>query len=225
MEKRRLAVAALHIMLPWKLLDTAKIPGDGGELRLHQRGDEFSIRVENYELMNSRVHGSEDALAKLVCARVKPDARVLIGGLGMGFTLLAMCECLGARAEIVVAELVPAVVAWHRGPLAHVSRGALDDPRVKVREADVVRVIGEGTWDAIALDVDNGPRALTATGNDRLYSVSGLRAIASALRPGGVLAIWAAGPDAAFTKRLRQTGFRFEDVRVRGYLIWLATRS
>lgn len=212
-------------MLPWKLLDTAVIPGDGSELRLHQRGQEFSIRVDNYELMNSRVHGSEDALASLVCARVKPDARALIGGLGMGYTLLAMAACLGPKADIVVAELVPAVVAWHRGPLAHVSRGALDDRRVTVREADVADVIREGTWDAIVLDVDNGPRALTAKGNDRLYSVNGLRTIAAALRPKGVLAIWSAGPDAAFTKRVRQAGFRFEAVRVAGYLIWLATRS
>jgi spermidine synthase len=216
-------------MLPWTLIDTATIPGDGGELRLHRRGDEYSIRVENYELMNSRVHGSEDALASLVCPRIPANARVLIGGLGMGFTLMAMLEGLGPRAEVVVAELVPAVVTWHRGPLAHVSKGALDDPRVVIREADVVRVIGEGVaekrWDAIVLDVDNGPRALTAKGNDRLYSVNGLRNIETHLRPKGVLAIWAAGPDMAFTKRLRQTRFTVEEKRVRGYLIWLATRS
>jgi spermidine synthase len=211
-------------MLPWKLLDTATIPGDGGEMRLHRRGDEFSIRVENYELMNSRVHGSEDALASLVCPRVPPNARVLIGGLGMGYTLLAMLEGLGPKAEVVVAELVPAVVAWHRGPLAQVSKGALDDPRTVIREADVVRVIGEGTWDAIALDVDNGPRALTAKGNDRLYDERGLRAIMAALRPKAVLAIWSAGPDAAFTRRLRKVGFAVEEKRVRGFLIWLATR-
>jgi spermidine synthase len=212
-------------MLPWHLIDTATIPGDTGELRLHRRGDEFSIRVGTYELMNSRVHASEDALASLVCARVKPDAQVLIGGLGMGFTLSAMLECLGKRARIVVAELVPAVVAWHRGPLAQVSKGALDDPRVSIREADVARVIGESTWDAIVLDVDNGPRGLTSKGNDRLYSFNGLRATASALRPDGVLAVWSAGPDAAFTKRLHQTGFAFETVRVRRDVIWLATRS
>jgi spermidine synthase len=211
-------------MLPWKLLDTATIPGDGGEMRLHRRGDEFSIRVENYELMNSRVHGSEDALASLVCPRVPPNARVLIGGLGMGYTLLAMLEGLGPKAEVVVAELVPAVVAWHRGPLAQVSKGALDDPRTVIREADVVRVITEGTWDAIALDVDNGPRALTAKGNDRLYDERGLRTIAAALRPKGVLAIWSAGPDAAFTRRLRKLRWTVEEKRVRGFLIWLATR-
>ena len=212
-------------MLPWKLVDTAIIPGDGTEMRLHRRGDEFSIRVENYELMNSRVHGSEDALASLVCKRVPPNARVVIGGLGMGFTLMAMLQCLGKRAEVVIAELVPAVVAWHRGPLAHVSRGALDDPRVVIREADVARVIREGTYDAIVLDVDNGPRALTARSNDQLYSERGLRIIESALRPKGVLAIWSAGPDAAFTRRLRKMGFATEEIRVRGFLIWLATRS
>ena len=212
-------------MLPWTLVDKAAIPGDGGELRLHRRGEEYSIRVENYELMNSRVHGSEDALATLVCPRIPPDGRVLIGGLGMGFTLLAMLRGLGRRAEVVVAELVPAVVAWHRGPLAQVSKGALDDPRVIIREADVARVIGEGTWNAIVLDVDNGPRALTAKGNDRLYSVGGLRRSIDALRPGGVLAIWAAGPDAAFVKRMRQARLNVETHRVSGYLIWLATRS
>ena len=212
-------------MLPWSLIGTAKIPGDGGELRLHRRGDEFAIRVDNYELMNSRVHGSEDALASLVCPRVPPNARVLIGGLGMGFTLMAMLQGLGPRAEVVVAELVPEVVAWHRGPLAQVSKGALDDKRVVIREADVVRVIREGTWDAIVLDVDNGPRALTAKGNDRLYDERGLNTIANALRPKGVLAIWSAGPDAAFTKRLRKMGFAVEEKRVRGFLIWLAARS
>jgi spermidine synthase len=212
-------------MLPWTLIDTAIIPGDGTEMRLHRRGSEFSIRVENYELMNSRVHGSEDALASLVCKRVPSDGRVVIGGLGMGFTLIAMLDCLGKRAEVVVAELVPAVVAWHRGPLAHVSAGALDDPRVVIREADVARVIREGTYDAIVLDVDNGPRALTAKSNDQLYSERGLRTIAGSLRPNGVLAIWSAGPDSAFTRRLRKTGFTTEEVRVRGFLIWLATRS
>ncbi len=211
-------------MLPWVLLDTAKIP-NGDELRLHRRGDEFSIRVGNYELMNSRVHTSEDALASLVCERIKPDARVLIGGLGMGFTLAAMLQCLGKRAEIVVAELVPAVVAWHRGPLAHVSKGALDDPRVTIREADVAHVIRESTWDAIVLDVDNGPRGLTSETNDRLYSANGLRATASALRPQGVLAVWSAGPDTAFTRRLRQAQFTFETIRVRRDVIWLATRG
>ena len=211
-------------MLPWTLVDTAKIPGDGTEMRLHRRGDEFSIRVENYELMNSRVHGSEDALSSLVCERVPQNARVVIGGLGMGFTLMAMLRCLGTRSEVVVSELVPAVVAWHRGPLAHVSRGALDDPRVIVREADVVKVIREGTYDAIVLDVDNGPRALTAKGNDRLYSENGLRIIMSSLRPKGVLAIWSAGPDAAFSRRLRKMKFAVEEIRVHGFLIWLATR-
>jgi len=210
-------------MLPWSLIDTATIPGDGGTLRLHRRGGEFSIRVDNYELMNSRVHGSEDALASLVCPRVPPNARVVIGGLGMGFTLMAMLEGLGPRAEVVVAELVPEVVKWHRGPLAQVSKGALDDPRTVIREADVVRVISEGTWDAIVLDVDNGPRALTAKGNDRLYDERGLRNIAKQLRSKGVLAIWSAGPDAAFTRRLRKMRFVVEEKRVRGFVIWLAS--
>lgn len=224
-------------MIPWTLLDSAMIPGDGGEMRLYQRGSEFSIRVGAYELMNSRVHGSEDALASLVCERLGDtrDVRILVGGLGMGFTLAAVLQHSGPASRVVVAELVPAVVAWHRGPLAAVSNGALDDPRVAIREADVGEVIrsGRGTFDAILLDVDNGPAGLTSKKNDRLYDAAGLRAAHAALRPGGILAVWSAGPDERFTKRLRQTGFETEEVPVRGrgakggsrYLIWLARRA
>jgi spermidine synthase len=223
-------------MLPWTLLDTTTVPGDGSEMRLHQRGDEYSIRVENYELMNSREHGSEDALASLVCERLRgrKKMRVLIGGLGMGFTLLAVLQDAASDCEVVVSELVPAVVKWHRGPLASVSRGALDDPRVIVREIDVGQIIREapGAYDAILLDVDNGPRALTAKGNDRLYSGKGLRAAYDALRTGGILAIWSSGPDPSFTKRLQQALFTVEEKRVssRGgkgsrYLIWMATKE
>jgi spermidine synthase len=218
-------------MIPWSLLDTAVIPGDGGEMRLYQRGDEYSIRVGPYELMNSRVHASEDALAELVCPKLGARPRVLIGGLGMGFTLGAVLQRVDAKAEVVVAELVPAVVRWHRGPLRVVSKDALDDPRVRIREEDVAQVIRDGAYDAILLDVDNGPAGLTSKHNDRLYSVRGLRTAYDALKPQGILAVWSGGPDEAFVKRLKQTGFGVEEkiVRARGkkggarYVIWLAT--
>jgi spermidine synthase len=223
-------------MLPWRLLDTAQVPGNEGELRLYQRGGEFSIRVGGYELMNSRVHASEDALASLACARLadRARARVLVGGLGMGFTLAAVLKETGPKSEVVVAELVPAVVQWHRGALAEVSGGALDDGRVVIRESDVGELMraGRETFDAILLDVDNGPAGLTSPRNDRLYSLAGLRAAHAALRPRGVLAVWSAGADPAFTKRLQQAGFRAEEVWVRGrakrgshFLIWLAQRA
>jgi spermidine synthase len=222
-------------VIPWNLLDTARIPGDEGEeMRLYQRDDEYSIRVGSYELMNSRVHGSEDALASLVCERFSGPVRVLIGGMGMGFTLGEVLKRVGPTSEVVISELVPAVIAWHRGPLRAVSGAMLDDPRVVIREVDVVQIIRSepNGFDAILLDVDNGPRALTAKGNDRLYSVAGLRAAATALRTDGVLAIWSSGPDAAFVKRLRQNGFTVEEKPVRSragkgprYLIWLATKQ
>jgi spermidine synthase len=223
-------------MLPWTQLGSATIPGDGGEMRLSRRGDEFSIRVASYELMNSRVHGSEDALAELVAERLRdPDsARVLIGGLGMGFTLAAMLARLGRRSSVVVAELVPEVLDWNRGVMAQVNGAALKDPRASVRIADVAAVIGEAkdAWDAIVLDVDNGPAAITAKGNNRLYGAAGLRSAHDALRKGGVLAIWSAGEDPAFTRALRRAGFETAEHRVRGregnrgprFLIWLARR-
>jgi spermidine synthase len=186
--------------------------------------------------MNSRVHGSEDALASLVCERLDCGrVRVLIGGLGMGFTLLAVLKSVGRESRVIVSELVPEVVEWHRGPLSVVSGGALDDPRVTVRTEDVARVLREerNGFDAVLLDVDNGPVGLTSKKNDWLYSRAGLKAAHAALRPGGMLAVWSAGPDAAFTWRLQQAGFQTEEVRVRGrsgnrgarYLIWLARRA
>jgi spermidine synthase len=178
-------------MLPWTLVATAAIPGDGGEMRLHRRGSEYSIRVGTYELMNSRVHGSEDALSSLVRERLgeRTKPRVLIGGLGMGFTLAAVLRDFGATSDVVVSELVPEVVEWHRGPLSEVSHGAIDDPRVSVQAIDVAKLIrGErGAFDAILLDVDNGPRGLTSKANDWLYTLAGLRAAHEALRPRGIL--------------------------------------
>jgi spermidine synthase len=218
------------------LLGTAVIPGDGGQMGLYQRGSEYSIRIGPYELMNNRVRSSEEALASLVCERLgsRPRMRMLIGGMGMGCTLLRALQDLPADATVVVAELVPEVIAWHRGPLAEVSNHALDNPRVSVREEDVTRVIKSerNAYDAILLDVDNGPAGLTTAANNHLYTFAGLRASFAALRPGGILAIWSAGPDPTFTRRLQQAGFEAEEVRVRGrgarggfrYLIWIARK-
>ena len=222
-------------MIPWTLLDTAALPG-GGDLRLKRRGSEFSIMLGANDLMNSRLSGSEEALATLSCARLRDiaTAHILIGGLGMGFTLRAALPVLGASAAIEVAELVPAVVAWAKGPMAEVFGGCLDDPRVTVTLSDVGAVIAsaQAGYDAILLDVDNGPDGLTVAANDGLYSEAGLQAAKAALRPGGILAVWSQGPDRRFTHRLRQAGFKVEEVTVRAnkgrsgarHVIWLATR-
>lgn len=223
-------------MIPWSLQDTAEIPGGGGELRLMKRGGEFSIMLAGNELMNSRLSGSEEALATLSCAKIadRPRPSVLIGGLGMGFTLRAALAALGPDARITVAELVPAVVAWARGPMAEVFGGSLSDPRVAVREDDVGAVIAAkaAAWDAILLDVDNGPEGLTRESNDRLYDLRGLGAAWKALRPGGVLAVWSSAPDHRFAARLRRAGFDVEENKVRAgrtkrgarHVIWIATR-
>jgi spermidine synthase len=223
-------------MNPWVLLDEVEVPGDGGAMKLYQRAFEFSISVKNDELMNSRMHGSEDALAELACKRVadRDKPRVLIGGLGMGFTLRAALENLGSHAEVVVAELVPAVVKWNRTHLADLADRPLEDPRVTVRESDVGLVIKEQTeaYDAIMLDVDNGPDALTHVGNDKLYTRCGIDAAKQALKPGGILGIWSAEPDKSFTKRLRGAGFKVEDITVRArgtkgrrHTIWLVEKK
>jgi spermidine synthase len=222
-------------VLPWIPLDTAPMPG-GGELRLKRRGSEFSIMLGAIELMNSRLSGSEEALATLACARIAglKAPTVLIGGLGMGFTLRAALAALGPEGRIVVVELVPAVVAWARGPMAEIFAGSLDDPRVAIREADVGAVIDSqrAAFDAVLLDVDNGPEGLSREANDALYSIAGLSAARAALRPGGVLGVWSQGPNRGFTERLRQVGFAVEEVRVRAnrgrsgarHVVWLATK-
>ena len=225
-------------MIPWKLLDTAQTPGDGSELRLYERDNEFSIKVGNYELMNSRVYGSEDALGKLGCQKIAkhPRARVLIGGLGMGYTVRSALDELGDTAQVAVAELIPEVVQWNRGVLAGLAGHPLDDERVSVHEFDVAELIKtpEGGYNAILLDVDNGPQGLTVKENDWLYSPNGLDTTFAALKPKGVLAVWSSGPEAAFAKRLRRAGFEVEDVglRARGkgkggahYTVYLAERS
>ncbi|MEO8383064.1 MAG: spermidine synthase [Acidobacteriota bacterium] len=223
-------------MIPWTLLDRAPLPDSSDEIRLYQRGAEYAIRVANYELMNSRVHGSEEALAELAFAKLagRSRMRVLVGGLGIGYTLAAALRGLDAGGEAVVAELVPAVVKWNRGPLAALAGHPLDDPRVLVLEKDVARVIREnrGGFDAILLDVDTGPRALTHEDNRRLYDAAGLRVAYAALRPRGVLAIWSGGRDPAFTRRLSEAGFTVEEVRARArgeggrahYIVWVAQR-
>jgi len=206
-------------MIPWKLLAKAQTPGNGEELRLYQHDQQFSIKAGNYELMNSRVYGSEDALAKLGCQKIanQPQPRVLIGGLGMGYTVRTALNELGGEAQVIVSELVPAVVEWNRGVLAHLAGNPLDDQRVTIQEGDVADIIraARGNYDAILLDVDNGPQGLVRKNNDWLYGREGLNSIFAALRLRGILAVWSAGPDGAFSRRLRQAGFEVNEVKVR----------
>ncbi len=224
-------------MIPWELLDSTPVPGGTETLRLYRRDDEFSIRVDGCELMNSRVHGSETALAELSCARIvnNPSPKILIGGLGMGYTAAAALDKLGTQAQVVVAELVPAVVRWNRGRLASLAGFPLEDSRVSVQEIDVAQILKEEkhTYDAIILDVDNGPDGLTRADNNWLYTRSGLSAAYAALKFSGILSVWSASPDPAFSKLLRQVGFKVEEVTVRArgrkggsrHMIWLAERK
>ena len=222
-------------MIPWETLDSAPLPS-GGELRLKRRGAEFSIMLEANELMNSRLSGSEEALASLAAERLlgRKAPCILIGGLGMGFTLRAALASFGSDARIIVAELVPQVVAWAREPMAGLFAGCLDDARVSVAVADVGALIAAAPagYDAILLDVDNGPDGLTVAGNDALYDDAGLAMTRAALIPGGLLAVWSQGPDRSFTQKLRRAGFAVEEVSVRAnrgrsgarHVIWLARR-
>ncbi len=220
-------------MTPRELLGVARVPG-GEELRLFRRGGDFMIVLDRNELMSTRMNGSEEALATMTCARLGvPAPHLLIGGYGMGFTLRAALAALAPDARVTVAELVPEIVEWARGPMAEVAAGCLDDPRVSVVLDDVADVIARGprTYDAILLDVDNGPDGLVRAENDRLYSRAGLAAARAALRPGGVLAVWSAGTDPAFARRLAGAGFAVDEVKVRArsngkgpvHVIWFAT--
>lgn len=222
-------------MIPCKLLDSAS--EHGSTLRLFQRGEEFSIRVDKAgELMNSRAHNSEDVLAELACKHIagRYNPRLLVGGLGMGFTLRAALDHSTPSASITVAELIPAVVHWNREYLGAVAGFPLDDERVHIIEQDVGRVMREhkNGFDAIMLDVDNGPDAFTVDDNDSLYGLYGLNIAFEALRPGGVLTVWSAAPDTAFTQRLMKVGFEVEQQRVRAHksqsgwrhTIWVAIR-
>ncbi len=222
-------------MIARELIGVASVPG-GGELKLFKRGRDFMIVLNRNELMSSRMSGSEEALATISCERLagRKAPHLLIGGYGMGFTLRAALSALGPNASVTVAELVPEIIAWALGPMAEMTGGCLSDSRVRLVEGDVAALIGEGrqAFDAILLDVDNGPDGLTREANDRLYSRQGLEAAKSALRPGGVLAVWSAAPDRAFTRRLGNAGFAVEEVEVRArsngkgprHMIWLATR-
>ncbi len=216
-----------------ELLGTAEVPG-GDELRLYRRGDDFIIAIDRNELMSSRMSGSEEALATMTCERLRSPkaASLLIGGYGMGFTLRAALGVLGPDAKISVAELVPGIIEWARGPMAELAAGCLDDPRVELVLGDVSKAIGAAArrYDAILLDVDNGPDGLTREANEGLYSAAGLATAKAALRPGGILAIWSAAPDARFTRRLSAAGFQVEEVGVRArsngkgprHVIWFA---
>ena len=201
-----------------------------------RRGAEYSIMAGSIELMNSRLSGSEEALATLAFDRIgqRSGARVLIGGLGMGFTLRAALTTFGKDAGIIVAELVPAVVAWARGPLGGLYGDSLSDPRVQIHDGDVGALIraGEARYDAILLDVDNGPGGLSRKGNDSLYDQRGLAAARRALRPGGVLEVWSSTRDSDFTRRLGRAGYAVEEVGVRAHkgrgarhVIWVATAA
>jgi spermidine synthase len=210
-------------MIPWTHLDTVQIPNDGGELKLSQRGDEFSIKISGKrgELMNSRVFNSEKVLSQLGCAHIKPhhDAHILVGGLGMGYTLSAALKAVNADSVVTVAELIPEVVKWNEGPLGHCAGKPLQDPRTKVHIGDVKELLTsrQPRFDAILLDVDNGPKGLTHSDNDWIYSEDGLKDIYDTLNPNGMLAIWSAGPDYLFSVRLKKIGFRVDtrDVQAR----------
>lgn len=192
-------------------LGRVRIPGEGVPMRLSQQGGVFTIWVEDTELMSSDIHHSEDVLAKVVCGKLThvPDATILIGGLGMGFTLAAALKELGPQGRVVVAELMRVVVDWNRGPLAHLAGCPLEDPRVEVRLQDVAMSLQTGLaeFDGILLDVDNGPEGLTRDSNNWLYSQEGLSVAYSALRPNGVLAVWSSTPDKTFAMRMRKAGF------------------
>jgi spermidine synthase len=205
-------------MKPWELLDRTTAP-DGTSLRLMRRDGEYVIFAGSDGLMSSRTHGSEEAQARLACAHADTlDAPcILIGGLGLGFTLRASLDLLRPGASVIVAELLPAVVEWNRGPVGHLADHPLNDPRVRVRVGDVGEVLrtSPNTFDAILLDVDNGPHAMAATGNDALYSERGVAVARDALKPGGRLAVWSAADDRAFLRRLKRCGFDATSERVR----------
>lgn len=220
------------------LIDTAEIPDDGGALCLFEYGEDFVIKIKGgngNQLMNTRMHGSEDALAEIPCRKIahRPQPRVLIGGLGMGFTLASALRHLGADAEVQVAELVPGVIEWNRGPLGAKAGMPLNDPRTRILRNDVADILKSEpqAFDAIMLDVDNGPEGLTRKSNSWLYSSAGLDACARALRPKGQLAVWSSSADQAFSQKLARAGFKAEEVQVfahgnRGtrHTIWIAEK-
>ncbi len=224
-------------MIPWKEIDRVPVPGHDGDIVLRQRDTEFSIRTEETELMNSRQHGSEHALAEFTLNQLqgKSHLRILIGGLGMGFTLAAALTQADSKAKIVVSELIPEVIQWNQTYFGDFTGYPLADPRVTIKTEDVARTIRskKSFWDAILLDVDNGPQALTRKTNDRLYSITGLKHSCAALRPGGILSVWSSTPDKDFTRRLKQCGFLPDTKTVRSrkpgkgslHTIWFAKKK
>jgi spermidine synthase len=205
-------------MKPTRLLDRSTTP-DGAPITLHEHDGAISIRVAGIELMSTRQHHSEERLAELACAGLgeRRRATVLIGGLGLGFTLRETLRHVGADATVVVAELVPAVIAWNRNPVYRLAADVIDDPRVELVSGDVADVLAEsrGRFDSIMLDVDNGASGLTAAANDALYVATGLGAARAALRPRGRLAVWSAGDDRRFMARMEEAGFDVEVVKAR----------
>ncbi|MFT6437045.1 MAG: spermidine synthase [Candidatus Azotimanducaceae bacterium] len=225
-------------MSSWELMDTAAIPNNGGELRLFRRNEEFVIRISGTpgDLMSSRTHGSEDALGELACSPFanKKSARILVGGLGMGFTLATTLKALAADAEVTVAELVPGVVKWNQNLVGAFAGHPLKDKRANIINSDVGALINSTSdgYDAILLDVDNGPEGLTHQGNDNLYTIEGLQAANQALRPKGILAVWSASPSKKFVTLLKQAKFTVDERKVRAHngkgahhIIWLAKKG
>ena len=223
-------------MRAWKLLDSTSVAGEAHDMKLYQRGDEYSIKTGYSELMNSRMHSSEDILAELGCKNIrhKTGAHVLIGGLGMGFTLAETLKHTHKQANITVAELVPAVIQWNQSHLAELAGNPLQDSRVSVFQGDVGQLIRESndTFDTILLDVDNGPEGLTRQENGALYSPNGLKAAKKALKPKGIFAVWSAFPEPRFTKRMKQAGFQTSEVPCRAHgkkgskhMIWLGVNA
>ncbi|ABD82209.1 hypothetical protein [Saccharophagus degradans] len=225
-------------MIPWSQLGTASIPNNGGELRLAQREKEFSISLKGVrgELMNSRVHCSEIALADLGCAHISgaDNTAVLVGGMGMGFTLAAALKATSNSCVVTVAELVPEVIEWNKGALGECAGYPINNPRTRVCLRDVADMFTpqRPTFDAILLDVDNGPEGFTHADNTSLYSLASLNAIHNTLRPKGVLAVWSAWHDPAFTTQLKKAKFKVDVKTVRAHkgkgsrhTIYLAKRN
>lgn len=216
------------------MVDRARVP-DGVELQLLRSGDDFIIAIGDNELMSTDIYASEQSLAHLTCQRLGARAapQLLIGGYGMGYTLRAALDSLGADAQVIVAEIMPEIIAWARGPMRQITGDCLDDPRVHLVVDDVAMLIHAAVdaYDAILLDVDNGPEGLTRRWNDGLYSMQGLHAARKALRPGGILAIWSADADEAFTRQLCAAGFQVSEEEVDAlrqadgtcHHIWFAT--
>lgn len=211
-------------MKPTRLLDQVTTP-DGSTMSLHEHDGSYIIRVDGRELMSTRHYHSEEKLAEVACAHLmeQPRARVLIGGLGLGFTLRAALKILPKTAEVVVAELMPQVVEWNRNPSYGLGHDALADSRTRIEIDDVYQVLMQATrgarsaYDAIMLDADNGTTAMSTAGNAALYDLGGLSIVRAALRPGGVVVYWSAGQEPLFAKRLGKAGFKVEVLRVRAH--------